>query len=144
MVGVFVGEFAQLMKRTQEENKVTQNVQALLTRGRAPEEYNRPLVEAISLDGRLVYGLLESPYSSGNYVPVVHETMPESGGVPHREMIVVDSIREVLVPGHRGGCAGDCCREGYSEETSYPECWTWEQVRTGVAERYQAWKDWVL
>lgn len=142
-----VDEASQLLgqaRDTQEANETMQRARDLFLRGRASEDYNRPLVEAMTLDGRFAYGLLESPYSSGNYGPVVHETVPGSGETSRREVIVADSIREVFVPGHRGGCQGDCSREGYSEETSYPECWTWEQVRTGVAERYRAWKDWVL
>jgi hypothetical protein len=59
-------------------------------------------------------------------------------------VILADSLREVFVPGHRGGCQGDCSREGHSERTDYPECWTWDQIRTGVAEKCWAWKDWVL
>lgn len=143
MVGVFVDELAQLMKHTQEESKVTQNVQDLLARGRQREVWNRPVVEATTVSGSFAYGLLEANAEPYGY-HVVDETVPESGGIPVRAVIHPDSIREVLVPGHRGGCAGDCSREGYSEETSYPECWTWEQVRTGVAERYRAWKDWAL
>lgn len=144
IAGLFIDEFAYFMERRQtaEENKMAwQRTQDLLDRGRNAQVYNRPLVEATTLDGRFAYGLLETCPTSA---PAVHETVPESGGVPHRELVEVDSIREVLVPGHRGGCAGDCCREGYSEETSYPECWTWDQVRTGIAERYRAWKDWAL
>lgn len=144
IVGVFVDEFAQLMEKSRlaaKENEMWQNVQDLLKRGQAREVYNRPLVEATTLDGRFAYGLLETCPASA---PAVHETAPESGGVPHRELVHADTIREVTVPGHRGDCDGDCCREGYSENTSYPECWTWDQVRTGIAERYRAWKDWVL
>lgn len=144
IAGVYVDEFAHFMEQSRkatEGRDMAQAVHDLLMRGRAPEVYNRPLVEARSLDGRFAYGLLETCPTSA---PAVHETVPESGGVPHRVLVEVDSIREVLVPGHRGDCAGDCCREGYSEETSYPECWTWDQVRTGIAERYRAWKDWAL
>jgi hypothetical protein len=144
IVGVFVDEFAQLMEKSRlaaKENEMWQNVQDLLKRGQAREVYNRPLVEATALDGRFAYGLLETCPTSA---PAVHETVPESGGVPHRELVHADTIREVTVPGHRGGCDGDCCREGYSEDTSYPECWTWDLVRTGIAEKYRAWKDWAL
>lgn len=144
IAGLFVDEFSYFMQKSRErarENEMWQNVQDLLTRGQDPVVYNRPLVEATSLEGRFAYGLLETCPTSA---PAVHETVPESGGVPHRVLVHADTLREVTVPGHRGGCAGDCCREGYSEETSYPECWTWDQVRGGIAERYRPWKDWAL
>jgi hypothetical protein len=147
-VGFFVDEFPSLMQQAEanpmERKTMSQIVHRLLVQGRTLEPYHRPLVEATTVNGDFAYGLLEAPYSSGHGQPVVHETVPESGGVPSRVAILVDSIREVLVPGHRGGCAGDCCREGYSEDTSYPECWTWDQVRSGIAEKYRAWKDWTL
>jgi len=140
------GEFNPLANiyNAAKEPETMNYIHDLLRRGRASQVWNRPLVEATTLDGDFAYGLLEAPFSPGFSQPVVHETVPESGGTPHRVVVEADSIREVFVPGHRGGCAGDCCREGYSEETSYPECWTWDQVRTGVAERCRAWKDWVL
>lgn len=144
IAGVFVDEFAHFMELSQRRAKETEmwhKVQDLLTRGQTRTMYDRPLVEAVDLEGRFAYGLLETCATSA---PAVHETVPESGGVPNRVLVHADTIREVFVPGHRGDCAGDCCREGYSEETSYPECWTWDQVRTGVAAKYRAWKDWVL
>lgn len=124
-------------------HEMTQRLHDLLRQGRAPEVYNRPLVEATSLDGRFAYGLLDVSSSSVD-APVVHETMPGSGGVPTRVVILPDSIREVFVPGHRGDCHGDCTREGMDNDNFYPECWDWRQVKAGVAERYRAWKDWVL
>lgn len=129
-----------LALRYLKETEMTQN---LLERGRSPEIYDRPLVEGITVSGSFSYGLLEASTEPHGY-HVIHETVPESGQVEARAVVHPDSLREVLVPGHRGGCAGDCCREGYSEETSYPECWTWDQIRTGIAEKYRAWKDWAL
>lgn len=147
VAGFFVDEMAYVAEQARQNPKgheMQQHVQDLLARGRAPEPWLRPLVEATSIDGRFAYGLLETPVNSGFGAPVVHETMPDSGGVPTRVVVHRDSISEVLVAGHRGGCAGDCCRDGYSEETSYPECWTWDQVKSGIAERYRAWKNWAL
>jgi hypothetical protein len=142
IAGVFVDEFAHFMQQTK-ESAMSDSVKDLLARGRQPEVWNRPVVEGTTVSGSFTYGLLEANAEPYGY-HVVDETVPESGDIPVRAVVHPDSLREVLVPGHRGGCAGDCCREGYSEKTSYPECWTWDQVRTGIAGRYRAWKDWVL
>jgi hypothetical protein len=143
--GFFVDEMAHVAERAQQtkESEMSNSVQDLLARGRQPEVWNRPVVEAITVSGDFAYGLLEANAEPYGY-HVVDETVPESGGVSVKAVVHPDSLREVLVPGHRGGCAGDCCRDGYSENTSYPECWTWDQVRTGLAGKYRAWKDWVL
>jgi hypothetical protein len=147
LVGLFVDEFPLIMQQAEvppaERKTMSEMVNALLKQARAPEVYNRPLVEGLTVGGRFTYGLLEANAEPFGY-HLVDETVPESGEIPARQVVHPDSLREVLVPGHRGGCAGDCCREGYSEETSYPECWTWDQVRDGTAEKYRAWKDWVL
>jgi hypothetical protein len=128
---------------TPEEPTMSNSVQDLLARGRQLDAWSRPVVEATTVGGRFTYGLLEANAEPFGY-HLVDETVPESGGIPAQQVVHPDSLREVLVPGHRGGCAGDCCREGYSEDTSYPECWTWDLVRDGTAEKFRAWKDWVL
>lgn len=139
-----VDEASQLLDQardTQEASETMQRLNNLIKWGRSLEVYNRPLVEATSIpDGQLIMGLLQVDDQGHTLV----DRTPPDTGIPDPYAVDPASLREVLVPGHRGGCQGDCCRDGYSEETSYPECWTWEQVRTGVAERYRAWKDWAL